>query len=65
MLEARAGHGLFAGIPSARPFLVQVFTAAVAGGSTPAAIATTLRQPVPAIVRTLGQWAKMGMVRLG
>ena len=65
MLEARAGHGLFAGIPSARPFLAQVFAATAAGGTTPTAIATTLHQPLPAIVRTLGQLAKMGLVRLG
>ena len=58
-------HPLFGGSPSPRDLLLRTFAAVEAGDTAPATIATRLNYPVSAIGRTLGQLAKMGMVRLG
>ncbi|WP_397420440.1 glycosyltransferase family 4 protein [Phenylobacterium sp.] len=64
-LLACLDHPLFGTIPSPRDLTLSVFAAVETGDTTPTAIATRVNYPVSAIGRTLGQLAKMGVVRLG
>ena len=64
-LTACMDHPLFGGIPSAKPLLLQIFAAVQAGDATPAAIAARLNHSIPAVVRTVGQLAKMAVVQVG
>lgn len=64
-LKACLEHALFASIPSPQDVLQSAFATVQAGHSTPGAIATHLKHPLPNTVRALGQLAKMGLVRFG
>lgn len=64
MLTARMEHPLFGGIPSTKPFLMSVFNAIEAGDRSPGAIASRLDQSVQSVVRTVGQLAKMAVIRI-
>ncbi|WP_409035289.1 hypothetical protein, partial [Phenylobacterium sp.] len=64
-LTACLDHPLFGGVPSPKDLTLRAFAAVEAGDATPAIIAIRLNYPVSAIGRTIGQLAKMGMVRLG
>ncbi len=65
LLAACLDHPLFLSTPSPRDLVLKVFAAVESGETSPATIAIRLKFPISAIGRTLGQLAKMGVVRLG